>query len=247
MVRIDLAGKSALVTGGGDGIGRACALQLARAGAKVYVNDVRAENAESVAREVEGVALAANVGDPDEVRAMVSKIDRLDILVNNAGFDFSASVAETSLDDWDRVQHVHLRGMLSVLQACIPVFSEGSAVVNVSSVEGLFSEPGQSAYSSAKAGILGLTRAAALDLGPKTRVNAVCPGYIHTRLIDQWLAQQGDPDAIMDRVISRHAVGRIGTPDDVASAILFLCSELASFVTGQYLVVDGGLTARLPS
>ncbi|HEY0868100.1 MAG TPA: SDR family NAD(P)-dependent oxidoreductase [Fimbriimonas sp.] len=245
-IPIDLSGKTALVTGAGAGIGRSCAERLFQAGARVIVNDVREDEARAVADEIGGIAAFADVGEPAQVEAMFAGIERLDVLVNNAGFDYSNSVAETPLADWDRVHHVHLRGMMNVLQRSIPLLSDASSVVNVSSVEGLFSEPGQAAYSSAKSGILGLTRAAALDLGPRTRVNAVCPGYIHTRLTDQWLEGQRDPKAVMDRLFQIHAVGRIGTPEDVANLVVFLASDLASYITGQHFVVDGGLTARLP-
>ncbi|MFZ4506614.1 MAG: SDR family NAD(P)-dependent oxidoreductase [Fimbriimonas sp.] len=245
-VAIDLTGRVALVTGAGAGIGRATSLRLAEAGATVWVTDLDLRAAEEVAATFGGIPLRLDVSDPDAITQAASEVGCIDILVNNAGFDYNAHISQTPLQDWIRVHDTHLRGMFLVTQAFAPNLAPGASVVMMASVHGLCTEGGQAAYASAKAGILGLTRALAIDLGPQVRVNAIAPGYIETRLMDAWLAGLEDPEPMRERIRQIHPLGRWGQPSEVADAVLYLASPLSSFVTGSTLVVDGGMITQFP-
>ncbi|HWD41261.1 MAG TPA: SDR family oxidoreductase [Fimbriimonas sp.] len=249
-LEISLAGKVALVTGAGNGIGKACANALAAAGAYVWINDVDQEAAGQTALEMDGSAVVADVADPGAIKRMAETIQaksgRLDLLINNAGFDYDHPFPSLPLSEWTNVHNVHLRGMFLVAQACNSLMAHGSAIVNIASVHASMTEPGFAAYASAKAGIVGMTRAMAIDLGPKIRVNAISPGYVHTRLITQWLESTPDPAQTLQKTIRLHPMARLGRPEDIAHMAVFLCSDLSSFVTGQNFTVDGGLTAGLP-
>jgi NAD(P)-dependent dehydrogenase (short-subunit alcohol dehydrogenase family) len=250
----DFSGKVALVTGGGSGIGRATALAFARAGAKVVVADV----AEAAGEETAALARAENTdalfvrSDVSQradveamVRAAVDTYGRLDFAHNNAGISGAqALLADYPEDVWDQVIAINLKGVwLSMKYELQYMLAHGGgAIVNTSSAAaGLKGSRNVSAYVASKHGIIGLTKAAALEYArSKVRINAVCPGTIHTGMIDRFA--HGD-DRILEQFAEGEPVGRLGTPDEVASAVLWLCSDGAGFVTGATLAVDGGRLA----
>jgi NAD(P)-dependent dehydrogenase (short-subunit alcohol dehydrogenase family) len=250
--------RVALVTGAGRGIGEGVALRLAREGAAVVVNDRDAVTAGRTVEKIaaaggRAMAVAADISVEADVERMIDQASRsfggLDILVNNAGVDLVAPVTDTTLQDWHRVHSVDLAGAyLCVHHSCqLLERSRGGCVVNVASIHAFCTQPGRAAYAAAKAGLLGLTRALALDLGPLgIRVNAVVPGYVRTEIWDLWLNKVPDPEATVKAIAQQHPIRRIGKPEDIAAAVAFLASDDAAFITGASLVVDGGLTAMFP-
>ncbi len=236
--------KVAIVTGGASGIGAAVVRRFAAAGHSVAVLDLNA------AEEVAGViAVQADVSDEAAVRSaidrIVSQLGTPAVLVNNAGIEIHGAVPDLSAEQWDRQIAVNLRSVFLCSKYAIPHMRGGGAIVNVSSVHATVSWPNCPAYDAAKAGMIGLTRAMALDHGPEgVRVNAVCPGYIDTPLLRSSMGAGGAWESAVERIAEWHPVRRIGTPDDVAEAVYFLASDAARFIAGTALVVDGGLTAR---
>jgi 3-oxoacyl-[acyl-carrier protein] reductase len=233
----------ALVTGGSRGIGAAISRELAAAGARVAVN-YRAgrEAAEEVAAEIGGLAVQADVSDPEEAQALVEQVEaelgELDILVNNAGVTRDTLIARMSDEDWDVVLETNLRGPFNTSRAVARrmLRRRSGVIVNLTSVVGLHGNPGQANYASSKAGIIGLTKALARELGSRgVRVNAVAPGYIRTELTEVL------PEQAREAILTNTPLGRLGEPEDVAGAVRFLCSDEARFVTGEVLLVDGGL------
>jgi 3-oxoacyl-[acyl-carrier protein] reductase len=234
-----LEGKTALVTGGSRGIGRAIALELARAGAAVVVGfRSGADEAEEVAREAGGRAVQADVSDPEQARRLVEEAGDLDVLVNNAGLTRDGLIARMPDEDWRVVIETNLSGAFYTCRAVARTMMRrrAGAIVNVSSIVGLHGNPGQTNYSASKAGIIGLTKALARELGPRgVRANVVAPGYVTTALTDVL------PEAARAAMLANTPLGRLGDPDDVAGAVRFLCSDAAAFITGEVLLVDGGL------
>jgi 3-oxoacyl-[acyl-carrier protein] reductase len=234
-----LAGKTALVTGGSRGIGRAIALELGRAGATVVVGyRTGAAEAEEVARTTGGRTVQADVSDGDEARRLVEEAGDLDILVNNAGLTRDGLIARMPDEDWRAVIETNLSGVFYTCRAVARSMMRrrSGAIVNVSSIVGLHGNPGQTNYSASKAGIIGFTKALARELGPRgVRANVVAPGYITTALTDVL------PEAARDAMLGNTPLGRLGDPEDVAGAVRFLCSDAAAFITGEVLLVDGGL------
>jgi len=246
-----MAKKTVLVTGGAAGIGAGICLRFAEAGYNVAVFDIDAEGALRMAANLaahgEALALTGDVANEQQVMAAIeaamAKFGYLDTLVNNAGIEVSGTVADLAADQWDRQIAVNLRGTYLMSKYAIAKMSNGGAIVNISSVHAFVSWAGCAAYDATKSGLIGLTRAMALDHGGQgIRVNAICPGYIDTPLMDRWLATLPDREETMGQLLAVHPVGRIGTPRDVAEAALFLASEAASFISGTSLVVDGGMT-----
>lgn len=247
-----LAGKVAVVTGGGSGIGEAIARRFAAEGARVVVTGRRPDPLEAVASELDGLAVAGDAADPEHARvvvdAAVARFGGLDVVVANAGIDRPGSVAEVSDVDWQRTIDVNLTGPLRLLRSAIPAMLErgGGSVVLVSSVNGLANAPHAAAYDASKAGLISLARSIAVDFGPRgIRANAVCPGWVVTPMGD------ADMDAMAAaRGIGRDAAYRLASAaiplrrpaeaHEIASCCLFLASDEASFVTGTALVADGG-------
>ncbi len=234
-----LDGKNALVTGASRGIGRAIATELAEAGATVVVgyNSGR-EEAEELASQVGGRAVQADVSSADDAKRLVEEAGELDILVNNAGITRDGLLARMPDDDWRAVLETNLSSMFYTCRAaCRPMMKRrGGAIVNISSIVGVHGNPGQTNYAAAKAGIIGFTKSLARELGSRgVRANVVAPGYVHTRLTDVL------PEELQDAMVQNTPLGRIGTPEDVASTVRFLVSDEASFITGEVLLVDGGL------
>lgn len=245
------AGKISLVTGAASGIGAATALAFAGRGATVLLADIDTAGAARVAeraRALGSVAEAAHcsVADEGSVAALASlvreRFGRLDVAVNNAGVEQRrATVAACTEDNWDRTIDVNLKGVWLSMKHEIPLLVDGGAIVNMSSMVGLVGVAGAPAYVASKHGIIGLTRAAALELADRRiRVNAVCPGNIRTPMVERVLAREPAKES---EYAARTPLGRLGTPDEVADAVLWLCAPGAGFVTGHALSVDGGVVA----
>jgi len=234
-----LQGKTALVTGGSRGIGAAIAAELTAAGASVTLSyHSGREEAEQVAEQTGARAMQADVSDDAQARALVGEAGDLDILVNNAGLTRDGLLARMSDDDWRAVIDTNLGGVFHTCRAAVRGMMKrrSGAIVNISSIVGLHGNPGQANYSASKAGIIGFTKALARELGNRgVRANVVAPGYVDTRLT------QVIADDLKQAMLANTPLGRFGTAQDVAAAVRFLCSDEASFITGEVLLVDGGL------
>lgn len=253
-----VSGKVAIVTGAAAGIGRAVALKFAAEGAKVIVSDVEEEGGEATASAIrsggaEAVFIRADVAKAADVTALiaqaVAKFGRLDCACNNAGIEGAvAPFIDQTEEDFDRIIDVNLKGVFLCLKAEITqmLTQGGGTIVNLSSVAGLIGFPGLSPYVASKHGVNGLTKNAALEYAKEgIRVNSVCPGDIDTRMLDS-LAEQATGGKMTSRQMmdGLHPIGRIGTVDEVATLIVWLCSDNASFITGAHVPVDGGFVAQ---
>jgi 3-oxoacyl-[acyl-carrier protein] reductase len=227
------------VTGGSRGIGRAIALELAHAGATVTLSYRSGKDeAEAVALEAGAHAVRADVADAEEAKQLVAESGDLDILVNNAGVTRDGVIARMSDEDWNDVIATNLSGVFYTCRAAARGMMKrrSGSIVNISSIVGVHGNPGQTNYSASKAGIIGLTKALARELGVRgVRANVVAPGYVDTRLTHVIA------DDMKDTMLASTPLGRFGQPGDVAGAVRFLCSDEASFITGEVLLVDGGL------
>jgi NAD(P)-dependent dehydrogenase (short-subunit alcohol dehydrogenase family) len=246
------AGKVAFVTGAGSGIGRATALAFARGGASVVVSDISEQNARETARRIEelggrALAFTCDVTRTEDVKAALDKtietFGRLDFAFNNAGVEQKmVPTADLEEGEWDRIVNTDLRGVFLCMKHEIPLMLKqgGGAIVNTSSGAGVKGFKGQAAYVAAKHGVVGLTKAAALDYAPQNiRINAVCPGIISTPMMDRFTG--GTPEG-RERVIAQEPIGRMGKPEEIADAVVWLCSDAAAFVVGHAMVIDGGQT-----
>jgi NAD(P)-dependent dehydrogenase (short-subunit alcohol dehydrogenase family) len=256
----EFEGRAVLITGGALGIGRGIARAFAREGAAVAISDINAAAADALVSELStaGSQAFAVIGDVSSqadaqrmVEAAVAGLGRLDVLVNNAGIqpiDTYSNVEDTPVEAWDRILGVNLRGTFLMSKYSLPHIrgsGPGGSVVNIASVQGVQSMPKVPAYAASKGGVLSLTRNMALDYAPQgIRVNAICPGTIDSEMVRTAArAEGGNLDQTLRRYGAVHPLGRMGLPEEVAEAALFLASERASFMTGGYLAVDGGLLA----
>jgi NAD(P)-dependent dehydrogenase (short-subunit alcohol dehydrogenase family) len=246
-------GKVAFVTGAANGIGRATAFAFAREGASVVVADLSEQRNQETARMIEeaggwALAVKCDVSRDNDVKAALERtfetFGRLDFAFNNAGVEQPITpAADLTEKEWDRIVDINLRGVFLCMKHEIPLMLKqgGGAIVNTSSGAGVKGIAGQAAYCAAKFGIVGLTKAAALDYAKSNiRVNAVCPGIIETPMMDRFSG--GTPEG-RARVISQEPVGRMGKPEEIAAAVVWLCSDAAAFVVGHAMVIDGGQTA----
>ena len=245
----DVSGRVALVTGASRGIGSAIAEALADHGATVVLSSRKQADLDAVAEKInarhsgKAVAIAAHSGRPEELERLVKEVmerfSRIDILVNNAATNpYMGPVINAELGAWDKTFEVNLRGVFVLTKLVYEASMEahGGAIVNVASIGGLRPGIGLGVYNVTKAGVIMLTRQLARELGGKVRVNAIAPGVIKTRFAE---ALWGN-EAILDRILASNPMGRIGAPEEVAAAVLFLASDAASYVNGEVLVIDGG-------
>src|SRR5881409_2848691 len=246
-------GKVAFVTGGGTGIGRAAALAFAREGANVVVADVSEEGNQETSRMIEelggrALAVRCDVSRPEDVKAALDKpleaFGRLDFAFNNAGVEQPiTAAAEITEEEWNRIIRINLSGVFLCMKYEIPLMLKqgGGAIVNTASGAGVKAFAGQDAYAAAKHGVVGLTKSAALDYAAQNiRINAVCPGIIATPMMQRFTGGTLEGE---NRVIAQEPVGRMGKPEEIAAAVIWLCSDAAAFVIGHAMVVDGGQTA----
>jgi NAD(P)-dependent dehydrogenase (short-subunit alcohol dehydrogenase family) len=250
----NFAGKVAFVTGAASGIGRAAALAFAREGASVVVADLSEQGNRETARLIEeggrGLAVQCDVTRTENVKAALAKtieaFGRLDVAFNNAGIEpkKAAPTADYDEEEWNRIIDINLRGVFLCMKHEIPLILKqgGGAIVNTSSGAGVIGIRGSPAYTAAKHGVIGLTRAAALDYAARNlRINAVCPGYIDTPMMDRFTGGTAEGRA---KVISEEPAGRMGKPEEIAAAVLWLCSDAAAFTVGHAMVIDGGQTVQ---
>jgi len=239
MTFASLEGKTALVTGASKGIGRAIAAELASAGAAVVVGYRSGKDeAETLAAELGGRAIQADVSNAEEAARLVEEAGDLDILVNNAGLTRDGLLARMPDDDWRTVIETNLSSCFYTCRAVArPMMKKrGGSIVNVSSIVGVHGNWGQTNYAASKAGIIGFTKSLARELGSRgVRANVVAPGYVKTQLTDVL------PEEATAAMLQNTPLGRLGEPEDIAGAVRFLCSDEASFITGEVLLVDGGL------
>lgn len=247
---LDLTGKTALVTGAASGIGEAVAHVLAGAGAYVYVADINDEAASIVAADIGGEFLRLDVTSHDDCLAATQKVsaDRgsLDVLVNNAGIGHVGTILETSSVDLDRLYAVNVRGIFDLTKAFIGGMIErkSGVIINIASIGGIVAIRDRIAYCTTKFAVVGLTKCIALDHAlDGIRANAICPGRVETDFVKRRLAEYSDPKKAYEEMASTQAIGRMGRPEEIAAAVLYLASDEASFVTGTALEIDGGWAA----
>lgn len=240
---MQLAGKSALVTGGRQGIGRAIAQTFASEGATVFVCG-RGQQPDDWDRQL--TWHTCDVADGAAVNTLAQRIGKLDVLVNNAGIQIEKSVPDTTDDDWDTLMGANARGVFNTCRAFIPQMNRGGSIVNIGSISGHVADPGMALYNASKAFVHGLTRSIAVDHGPDIRCNAICPGWIETGMLEAGFDLASDPAKARQDALTRHASRRFGQPQDIANMTLWLASDAASFATGQCFTIDGGLTAASP-
>ena len=253
-----LDNRHALVTGGASGIGEATVKELASAGAHVWIADINFPAAEALASTTPNAkALSLDVVSPESIAAAVARVDRLDILVNNAGIGHVGSIEATEPEDFDRLVNVNLRGVYLVTRAFLPLLlvarakrgdnAQGAvgSIINVASVAGLVGIRQRFAYCTTKGAVVAMTRQLAVEYPKTLRVNAVCPGTVQSPFVEAYLDKfhKDNKEETRAELRARQPVGRLGRPDEVASAIRYLASNEAAFVTGSLFTIDGGWTA----
>jgi NAD(P)-dependent dehydrogenase (short-subunit alcohol dehydrogenase family) len=251
-MKTDYKDKVAFITGAGSGIGRATALAFAREGSKVVIADYSEAGSQETLKQIkdsggEAIITRCDVRSEEDIKRALDETikayGRLDFAFNNAGSEQKAgAIADTSVDEWDRIMNINLRGVFLCMKYQLPLLLKqgGGVIVNTSSGAGVMGIKNGGAYTASKHGVIGLTKSAALDYAAfNIRVNAVCPGYIDTSMMDRFT---GATKEGREQVISEEPVGRMGRPEEIAATVLWLCSDLAAFVVGHALVVDGGQT-----
>ena len=242
-----LSGKTALITGGGSGIGAAICQEFARAGARILVGDIDADAAERVRDTLPNAAsIKIDVSSIEEVKRIASSIDHLDILVNNAGIGLVGDIERTAPDDFDRVLRVNVNSVYYMTQAFLPyLLRNRGSIVNIASVAGLVGIKQRFAYCASKGAVVAMTRQLSVDYPQELRVNCICPGTIDSPFVAGYLAKYhpGEEDVMREHLKARQPVGRLGRPDEVASLARYMCSPEADFMQGAVLSLDGGWTA----
>ena len=259
MAKFRLDKKTAVVTGGGSGIGRAIAFNFAQNGAFVHVLDINLENAEATAKTItakggQATAHFCDVTNQTEVLQLFEAIEAerpLDILVNNAGIGLVGKLHETKEEDFDRLYQVNIKGIYNCLYAAIPHMKERKqgVILNMSSIVAGIGIPDRFAYSMSKGAVLTMTLSVALDyINDGIRCNCIAPARIHTPFVDQYLAKNypDQEQEMFDQLSKTQPIGRMGTPEEVADLALFLCSKEAGFITGTQYLIDGGFTNLIP-
>lgn len=252
-----LKNKNVVITGAGSGIGKACALEFAREGANLIIADIDGKNAAKTAQlakdlQVKALALEVDVSDPVSVMRLVTfatqHLSTIDVLVNNAAVQVNKSVENTPYEEWTRQMSVNVGGVFLCSKHFLPLLRKSKGnIINMSSVNAFFVEPGCAGYCATKAAIIAFTKAMAIDHGKEgIRVNCICPGYIDAGLAQGYFDSQPDPAMAREEAGKLHALWRIGRPEEIGRAAVFLASDDASFVTGTAMVVDGGFGSGLP-
>ncbi len=242
---MDYNNKTVVVTGGLKGMGAACANAFYKQGANVCVLDV--SDAQNAVNDEKWFYQRCDVSKEDEVRKCMNeaalKFGSIDFLVNNAGIQRYGSVTETSLDDWNLVLNVNLTSMFLCAKYALPYMQQKNkgVIINIASVQAFVSQQVVAAYTTSKTAILGLTRSIAVDYSPYIRCVAVCPGTVDTPMLRDSIALSPNPDEVMQECVDMHLTKRIGTPEEIASLVLYLCSDAAAFITGTAIRIDGGL------
>lgn len=252
-----LKDKVAVITGAGSGIGRACALEFARAGATVVVADINLQGARETVQQIEAMngtamAIKTDVSQPESVIQLVEltikTFSKIDTLVNDAAIQINKTIEHTTFIEWNQQLSINVGGIFLCSKYFLPHLKETKgSIINMSSVNGYFVEPMCAGYCTTKAAIIGLTKAMAIDHGHEgIRVNCICPGYIDAGLAEGYFLAQPDPAKAREEAGKLHALWRIGRPEEVGRVAVFLASEDASFMTGSSVVVDGGFGSGLP-
>jgi NAD(P)-dependent dehydrogenase (short-subunit alcohol dehydrogenase family) len=252
-----LKNRVVVVTGSSSGIGRACAIEFAKAGAKVVVADINLQGAEETVEQIrvnKGTAIAfkTDVSNPESVKQLVdftiNTYSKIDSLINNAAIQVNKTIEDTTFEEWNLQMSVNVGGVFLCSKHFLPYLRQTSgSIVNMSSVNGFFVEPMCAGYCTTKAAIIGLTKAMAIDHGHEgVRVNCICPGYIDAGLAEGYFQSQPDPAKARVEAGKLHALWRIGKPEEVGRVAVFLASDDASFMTGASVVVDGGFGSGLP-
>ncbi len=243
-----LEGKTAFVTGGTGGIGSAICERFAREGAQVIAADLAQhgelpERVEFTAYDVTDEAVCR-----ETFSGLSARWESLDILVNAAGIEIEKTIEDTTLDEWNRIFAINVTGMFLTSKYALPLLrrSEGASVINFGSYDGYIADPGLAAYCATKGAVHALTRAMACDHGPEgIRVNAICPGYVDTPMLQSFFGESGDIESLKQAVREVHPIRRYGTPEDIANLVNWLASDEARYASGQLWVIDGGLSAQV--
>jgi len=249
-----LKNKVAIITGGATGIGKATSLLFAKEGAIVIIASRNEKNGNKIVSEIKrkkGKAefIKTDVESEQNIKNLIlnviKKYKKIDILYNNAGIEDSTNIVDTEIEDWEHVIHTNLRSVYLCSKYTIPYMKKNGTIINTASVAGLVGFNELAAYCAAKGGIVNLTRQMALDYAKKgIRINCVCPGAINTPMIKRYIKNSKNPKQTKKDLESMHPLGRLGQPEEIATTVLFLSSQDASFITGQALAIDGGFTAH---